>query len=348
MNCKEFSNLLDAWIDGTLPDGEAERMRAHAAECGECASLYALRMDCRRLDEDIEVPGDFSSSWRQMIREEETAEESTEKARRSFVWQKWLAVAAALVFVVGGTLLSRDRLPGRTAASSKSAQQTTEAAKQSSADDSGAALPAPTPELFIAAGGAANAVPEEEALGIPLADYEENVYLMEACEEAAFDSDALYEEPAEAEWAANESWPAAAATAAPAAPEAAYDDVPLMEMEAAYETALDCDLAEEAEELAAPEAAVGFDDAEEAVESAAPDETAESASPEEAEESMEAAPDQPSGYSLRDLLEDGLEFLKDMGAFLLAALPWLAGAAVAGLVIWLIVKKTKNRKNMKE
>ena len=53
MNCKEFSNLLDAWMDGALPDGEADRMQAHAAECGDCASLLALRKDCRRLDEEI-------------------------------------------------------------------------------------------------------------------------------------------------------------------------------------------------------------------------------------------------------------------------------------------------------
>ena len=74
MDCKEFSNLLDAWLDGTLPDRDADRMREHAEQCDACASLYALRQDCRRLDEEIEVPEAFSSSWRQMIREEEEME----------------------------------------------------------------------------------------------------------------------------------------------------------------------------------------------------------------------------------------------------------------------------------
>ena len=111
MNCNEFSNLLDAWMDGTLSDAEAERMRDHAAECEGCAALLTLRQDCRRLEEEIEVPEGFSSSWRQMIREEKTMEEKT---RKKVNWKAWAATAAALVFVIGGTLISRDSMTPRT------------------------------------------------------------------------------------------------------------------------------------------------------------------------------------------------------------------------------------------
>lgn len=124
MNCKEFSNLLDAWMDGTLSDAEAERMRAHAAECESCAALLTLRQDCRRLDEEIEVPEGFSSSWRQMIREEKAMEEKTRKKGN---WKAWAATAAALVFVIGGTLISRDGMTPRTAYQTTG---TTQAAKQ--------------------------------------------------------------------------------------------------------------------------------------------------------------------------------------------------------------------------
>lgn len=110
MDCKEFSNLLDAYMDGALPDADARRMRDHAAECDACAALLTLRQDCRRMDGEIQVPDSFSSAWRQTIREEEKMEEKSQKAVR---WKTWAAVAAALVFVVGGTLASRDGLPSR-------------------------------------------------------------------------------------------------------------------------------------------------------------------------------------------------------------------------------------------
>lgn len=107
MDCKEFSNLLDDLMDGGLSDEAAARMHKHAEECEKCASLFSLRMDCRRLDEEIEAPQAFLSGWRQMIREENDMENTSGKKNR---WQKWIAVAAALVFVLGGTLLTRDDL----------------------------------------------------------------------------------------------------------------------------------------------------------------------------------------------------------------------------------------------
>ena len=110
MDCKEFSNLLDAYMDGALPDADARRMRDHVAECDACAALLTLRNDCRRMDEEIQVPDSFSSAWRQTVREEREMEEKSKKAVH---WKAWLSVAAALVFVVGGTLASRDDLPSR-------------------------------------------------------------------------------------------------------------------------------------------------------------------------------------------------------------------------------------------
>ncbi len=111
MDCKEFSSLLSAEVSGALSPEEAARMRDHAAACPECAARWALRQDLKRMEEEIEVPEGFSSAWKQRIREEEKMEEKKTKA---FAWKKWIAVAAALVFVVGGTLLSRDQMPNRT------------------------------------------------------------------------------------------------------------------------------------------------------------------------------------------------------------------------------------------
>lgn len=106
MDCKQFSNLLDALMEGSLPEQQAAAMHRHAEECDRCASLLSLRMDCRSLDRDVEIPPSFSQGWRQMIREENGMEKSSGMKK----WQRWIAVAAAFLFVVGGTLVTREDL----------------------------------------------------------------------------------------------------------------------------------------------------------------------------------------------------------------------------------------------
>ena len=123
MNCKDFSSLLDAYVDGSLSETEANQMRDHAAACPDCAAMLTLLQDARRMDEEIEVPETFSSSWRQRIREEEVMEE---KKTRKFPWKTWLAAAAVLVFVLGGTAVTRGSMPARTAVGT--ATQSTSAA----------------------------------------------------------------------------------------------------------------------------------------------------------------------------------------------------------------------------
>lgn len=109
MNCKEFSNLLDAYVTGALPEETAARMRSHEAACASCATLLALRQDCARADEEVQVPASFSAAWRQQIKEEKRME-SQEKRRIvvSRPLKGWIAAAAALIFLVGGTLLTRE------------------------------------------------------------------------------------------------------------------------------------------------------------------------------------------------------------------------------------------------
>ena len=170
MNCKEFSNLLDAFMDGTLSDAEAERMRAHAAECEKCAALLSLRQDCRRLDEEIEVPEGFSSSWRQMIREEKAMDE---KAKKKVNWKAWAATAAALVFVIGGTLISRDSMTPRTKYSAQNGAADSYARSAKYAADTGAmtnfsyaagAMEAPAEALYSDYDGIDYEVAEESAV----------------------------------------------------------------------------------------------------------------------------------------------------------------------------------------
>ena len=104
MDCNEFSHLLDAYVEETLPEAVADRMRAHEKRCPECREAALLRKDLRALHEETEMPDEFSASWRRMIAEEKSEEK---KKIVQMPWKNWIAAAAAFVFILGGTLLTR-------------------------------------------------------------------------------------------------------------------------------------------------------------------------------------------------------------------------------------------------
>ena len=132
MNCKEFSNLLDAWETGALPEEAAARMRGHEAACASCAMLRALRQDCARADGEVQVPASFSAAWRQQIKEEKKME--SQEKRRIVVSRPlgWIAAAAALVFLVGGTLLTREDTRRAPAAAERTSYKASFRAKSTS------------------------------------------------------------------------------------------------------------------------------------------------------------------------------------------------------------------------
>lgn len=192
MNCKEFSFLLDAMTDRPLSGLETDALRAHAAECPDCAALLRMLEDCRKTDAETEIPAAFSAAWRQRIREEKALEGKSRKRR---AWQGYLAAAAMLIVVLGGALIARDRLPRLTAP----AEQAKRA--ESSADEA------------VALGWTADSAAWEESAA------PENAYapmMEDACEmEAAYEAEEAYEAKeayeAEAAYAMK-----ASATAAPA------------------------------------------------------------------------------------------------------------------------------------
>ncbi len=103
MNCDKVNELLDAFLAGTLSEEEAHQVQRHVDACADCARLLQLCRDLRA--QEGEVPAGFSASWRQAVRKEEQME------KKSVKWQSLRGialVAAAFVFLVGGTLLTRD------------------------------------------------------------------------------------------------------------------------------------------------------------------------------------------------------------------------------------------------
>ncbi len=214
MDCKEFSNLLDARTDGTLSDADERRMRAHAAECASCAARLTLREDLMDLDADAAVPDDFSAAWREQIAQEEKREE---KGFFGSGWKRWAAAAAMLAVVLGGVLIGRNRLPSVASSTGNgAASRETAAEKRTAAPEEGeetallsilsasgqTTLPdaqAAGPADSAAAPNAANspAAFMEDALSGSLPDAiaanSDSAFLDEAaCEDAAEEADSLW------------------------------------------------------------------------------------------------------------------------------------------------------------
>lgn len=104
MTCAEYKQLLAEYPD--LPKEEKEALLRHAMQCEACHQALmereTLHLSLGALDEDEAVPEAFGTGWRQAVREDAKP--------RSSPWEAWrgrIAVAAALVVVIGGTALTR-------------------------------------------------------------------------------------------------------------------------------------------------------------------------------------------------------------------------------------------------
>ena len=75
-----------------------------------------LRQCMSPLNEEVpDMPENFHAQWTALVKEDAMKQEETRKVAPMRRWTRILSVAAALVFVVGGTLLTKDSLlPART------------------------------------------------------------------------------------------------------------------------------------------------------------------------------------------------------------------------------------------
>ena len=126
MDCEKLNRCLEQYLDGTLDEVQAQEAENHLASCPDCACLVQMCKDLKT--EEGDVPESFSSSWREQIRKEEKMENKQQK-KKSF--RSLVAVAAAFAFIVGGTLLTRNR-PAVSATQEKGTSYTYSAAKNTS------------------------------------------------------------------------------------------------------------------------------------------------------------------------------------------------------------------------
>ena len=104
MNCEQIQDLLDQYLDGRLEAETVQQVEEHLSHCEECAKLFAVCKDLRK--EEGPVPSQFSQSWRAAVRREEKMEKRNANQKG---FRNLLVIAAAFVFVIGGTLMTRDK-----------------------------------------------------------------------------------------------------------------------------------------------------------------------------------------------------------------------------------------------
>lgn len=139
MNCERYRALLSCVLDGEGSAEDREALRQHEAVCPDCARL---RVEWESLQNGLDslcaavppLPEECHQRWVSRVEEEAEAmnDQKERKPFRRAQWTRALSIAAALVFVVGGTLLTRDSLlqtaksPQLTAASVKDTPVETE------------------------------------------------------------------------------------------------------------------------------------------------------------------------------------------------------------------------------
>lgn len=104
MHCEQIQELLDQYLDGQLGAEDQQRLEDHLSHCEACANLCQICKDLRK--DEGEVPEHFAASWRKAVRREDKME-NKRTTQNSF--RNILAIAAALVFVIGGTMITRDQ-----------------------------------------------------------------------------------------------------------------------------------------------------------------------------------------------------------------------------------------------
>ena len=114
-NCNGFQELLDRLEQGTLPEGGLRRLRAHAAECEDCAGLLSLQerlASPSRTELEAAIPHEMIADiWRSVDRELKNGDEGrrAHPLRRERWLVPTLGAAVALLVLASSLLLGELR-----------------------------------------------------------------------------------------------------------------------------------------------------------------------------------------------------------------------------------------------
>lgn len=159
--CEKLSALLDAFIDGELPEAEMDRVRRHLTECASCrayvADAFAMREALEDLA-DVQMPEGFAQNVMDAVR---SAPPQVQRKRRPFRPVRILAPLAACLAIVAvvqlGPLSSRmtdsatQEVSQETSVTTETAQDASPEQEETTAD---AAESQSAPKTFTAAAAA--------------------------------------------------------------------------------------------------------------------------------------------------------------------------------------------------
>ncbi|MBQ9324650.1 MAG: DUF4349 domain-containing protein [Clostridia bacterium] len=147
MKLNEYEVLLNLWLDGEITEEEEAQLLSYELDHPECASrrqaLHTLQQEMASLNEDIPpMPSGLHAAWMQKVEEEHMQPMENHPAKEKRSWNRKrifriVSVAAALVFLIGGTSLMRDSLPGKHAYPSGYVLSRSEDAEQNTASYAG-------------------------------------------------------------------------------------------------------------------------------------------------------------------------------------------------------------------
>ncbi|NLF28137.1 MAG: DUF4349 domain-containing protein [Clostridiales bacterium] len=105
MNCREFMDQLDAYLDGEMaPPGQCEFLR-HAQDCSGCScelkNAEALSGALKHMNDGLRVPLGAQAAWRAAVRRE------SGRRKGRVVYRALSTVAAAFVLLAGTTVMFR-------------------------------------------------------------------------------------------------------------------------------------------------------------------------------------------------------------------------------------------------
>lgn len=105
MNCEEFLERLDAYLDGEMTQPEREAFLAHAQNCSACRQALweseAIHDALAHMNDDLRPPLEAQAGWRAAVKRE------ARRRKTRVLYRAVSAIAAAFVLLAGTTAVFR-------------------------------------------------------------------------------------------------------------------------------------------------------------------------------------------------------------------------------------------------
>ena len=106
--CERYETMLSAYLDGELPEAEEAELKAHLANCPECAAMYEAFSAVGEAVRTQDVPDTLHSRIMETVR----AAEKASRTQRAIIRLRPIFAAAACLIVLVGTVFALKNTTG--------------------------------------------------------------------------------------------------------------------------------------------------------------------------------------------------------------------------------------------